>query len=324
MENAKVLVPLDFSDAGVYALQAAQKIADLFEGSITPFHSYVPVSDIPGPDMFGLETVPASMANAEEIEKMHREHLLEFAEEHIPENQLRPPIVSIGNPARAIVEAAGDFDLIVMSSHGRSGFSRFFMGSVSDKVLRMAHIPVLIVNEEKQLKTINRIMLTTDFSEHSKEAFPLTKQIAQKAHAGIELVHILSFDPHDKDKPDEPTETMRRQRLELLAKEELHEMGELLETKLIISTDTPHEAILNENLNNPYDLIVMAAVGRTGIKYLMMGSTTSNVVRHVKTPVLSVNPKNKPDLHEEEWQAAFSVRCPPYLARLLPHVCFQQ
>jgi|AntRauTorcE11897_2_1112592.scaffolds.fasta_scaffold00808_12 nucleotide-binding universal stress UspA family protein len=301
MQNCKILVPLDFSDAGKYALQAAQKIATLFDGSITPFHSYVPISDLYGPDMFGLETTPTTpLANPEEVENMHREHLQEFVEDKISGKLLGEPVLSIGNPAQAISETAKDFDIIVMSTHGRSGFSRFFLGSVSDKVLRMAHIPVLVVNKEKQLKSLKRIMLATDFSNHSKQAFPVAKEIASKAKATIELVHILSFDPHEKDQPDESTITLRRQRLEVLAKEELHDIDHLVETKLIISSNTPHEAILNENLNHPHDLIIMSTVGRTGIDYLMMGSTTSNVVRHVKSPVLSVNPKNKPSVREEE------------------------
>lgn len=78
-----------------------------------------------------------------------------------------------------------------------------------------------------------------------------------------------------------------------MAKEELHELDDLISTNVIVSTDTPHEAILNYNSADPYDLVVMSTVGRTGIDYLMMGSTTANVVRHVKSPVLSINPKQE-------------------------------
>ena len=300
MENCKILVPLDFSDAGSYALQAAEKLAYLFDGSVTPFHSYVPVSDMYGTDIFGLETPSAPMPEIEEIEAMHHEHLQEFAEGEISPHLLHKPLVSVGNPASAIAEAADEFDIIVMSSHGRSGFSRFFLGSVSDKVLRTAHIPVITVNKEKQLTGFDHIMLTTDFSDHSKEAFPIAKEIALKADSTVELVHILSFEDRDKDEPDESTINLRKQRLEVVAKEELSELGDQLQTKVIVSSNTPHETILNENLNNPHDLIIMSTIGRTGIDYLMMGSTTSNVVRHVKSPVLSVNPKKKANASEEE------------------------
>ena len=300
MKNCKILVPLDFSDTGIFALSAAQKMAELFDGSITPFHSYVPISDLYGPDMFGMETTPAPMENPEEIEKMHFNHLQEFVNQtNVPEQLLTQPEISIGNPAQSVVEAADNFDLIVMSSHGRSGFSRFFLGSVSDKVLRTAHIPVLTVNKEKQLTSLERIMVATDFSEHSKEAFSTARMIAQAAGAQIDLVHILGFDPHETDQPEESTVKLRRQRLQVLAKEEFHKLKSV-EPKLIISSNTPHEAILNENLNNPHDLIIMSTVGRTGIDYLMMGSTTANVVRHVKSPVLSVNPKKNSVFREEE------------------------
>src|SRR5699024_12647813 len=99
---------------------------------------------------------------------------------------------------------------------------------------------------------------------------------------------------HDNDSHKETIE-LREQRMKILAKEAFHELGDQISTTVLVSTDTAHEAILNYNLNNPQDLIVMSTVGRTRIDYLMMGSTTANVVRNVKSPVLSINPKQKAD-----------------------------
>jgi nucleotide-binding universal stress UspA family protein len=290
MENIKILVPLDFSDLGSKALQSAEKLAKLFNGSITPFHSYLPLNEVDGgPYMFGMGTT--TMEDFDEIEDALHERLFELANEEIDPALVTEPLISIGNPAQSIVEESEDFDMIVMTTHGRTGFSRFFLGSVSEKVLRMAHVPVLIVNEERELTNLDRIMVTTDFSDHSKEAFSVAMSIAKKANAKLELVNVMSYDPQHEEEPDESKIQLRQQRLRVLAKEEMHKMGDLLETKVIISEDTPHEAILNYNLDNKHDLIVMSTVGRTGIDYLMMGSTTANVARHVKSPVLSVNPK---------------------------------
>lgn len=290
MENIKILVPLDFSDLGSKALHSAEKLAKLFNGSITPFHSYLPLNEVDGgPYMFGMGT--STMEDFDEIEKALHERLSELAKDEIDSSLVTEPLISIGNPAQSIVEESEDFDMIVMTTHGRTGFSRFFLGSVSEKVLRMAHVPVLIVNEERELTNLERIMVTTDFSDHSKEAFSVAMEIAKKANAKLELVNVMPYDAQHEDEPDESKKQLRQQRLKVLAKEEMHKVGDLLETKLIISEDTPHEAILNYNLNNPHDLIVMSTVGRTGIDYLMMGSTTANVARHVQSPVLSVNPK---------------------------------
>lgn len=290
MENIKILVPLDFSELGSKALQSAEKLAALFNGTITPFHSYMPLNEVDGgPYMFGMGTT--SVEDYDEIENSIHARLNELAKEEVDASLLNSPLVSIGNPAQSIVEEGKEFDMIVMTTHGRTGFSRFFLGSVSEKVLRMSHVPVLIVNEERKLSDLDRIMVTTDFSDHSKEAFPIAKEIARKANATLELVHIMAYDPQHEDEPDEPKRELRKQRIKVLAKEEMHDISDLVETKVIVTVDTPHEAILKYNVDNPHDLIVMSTVGRTGIDYLMMGSTTTNVARHVKSPVLSVNPK---------------------------------
>ncbi|TYP95551.1 Nucleotide-binding universal stress protein, UspA family [Fodinibius salinus] len=292
MENINILVPLDFSDLGSKALYSAEKMAKLFNGSITPFHSYLPLNEVnSGPYMFGME--PASVGEYDNIEDTLHDRLAEIANEAVDSSLLTEPQISIGNPAQTIVEEGEKFDMIVMSTHGRTGFSRFFLGSVSEKVLRTSRVPVLIVNQERELDTLNRIMLTTDFSDNSRAAFPFAKAIAKQAGAKLELVNILAYDQQHEEQPEQSKIDLRRQRLDVLAKEQLHEISDLVETKVIVSTETPHEAILNFNLNNPHDLIVMSTVGRTGIDYLMMGSTTANVARHVKSPVLSLNPKQQ-------------------------------
>lgn len=294
MENIKILVPLDFSDLGTKALHSAEKLAKLFNGSITPFHTYLPLNEVDGgPYMFGMGTT--AMEDFDEIEEALHERLSELANEEIDSSLVTAPLISIGNPAQSIVEEADDFDLIVMTTHGRTGFSRFFLGSVSEKVLRMSHVPVLIVNEEREITNLERIMVTTDFSDHSKQAFPVAMEIAQKAQAKLDLVNVMPYDPQHEEEPESSKKQLREQRLKVLAKEEMHQMGDLLETKLITSEDTPHEAIIKYNQEDPYDLIIMSTVGRTGIDYLMMGSTTANVARHIQSPLLSVNPKAKND-----------------------------
>lgn len=292
MENIKILVPLDFSDLGSEALHSAEKLAQLFNGSITPFHSYLPLNEVDGgPYMFGMGSTSTNFEDYDEIEDALYDRLGDLAKNEIDPSLVTKPLVSIGNPAQSIVEEGKDFDIIILSTHGRTGFSRFFLGSVSEKVLRMSNVPVMVVNQERELSDLNNILVTTDFSDHSKEAFPIAKEIARKANATLEVVNILSYDSQYEDEPDESKIQVREQRLNVLAKELLHDLGDLVVTNVIVSANTPHEAILNYNLNNQHDLIVMSTVGRTGIDYLMMGSTTANVVRHVNSPVLSVNPK---------------------------------
>ncbi len=300
MHFSNILAPLDFSDSTPFVLQAAGRFAELFDAKITPFHSYVHVSTMYANDPFALEGMSEPMIpNTEEMEKTYQEQLQKTSLEHVAEKWLGKPVVGIGDPVTTITEAADDYDLIVIGSHGRSGFSRMFMGSVSDKILRSVHKPVLIVSQEKQLKSIDTIMLTTDFSEHSKKAFPLAVDIAKKTHARVVLVHILAYNL-SRGEPEEEEVSRQKQRLDVMAEQELPDMNDQLETKVIVASSNAHEAILDESLNNPYDMAIMAAVGHTGIEYLMLGGTTSNVVRHIQIPVISINPKVKQSSDEEE------------------------
>lgn len=291
MKNINILVPLDFSDVSAHALHSAEAVAKLYNGRITPFHSYMPVNELNTPYSFDISSTP--MEDYEQIEEALSNRLHEMSVSEIDEKYLSKPMVSMGNPAQSIVEHSKDFNMIVMNTHGRTGFSRLFLGSVSEKVLRMAHIPVLIVNKERDLTNFNRILITTDFSEHSKQAFPIAREIAEKAGSTVELLHILNKDALDPENPEESVISLREQRLKLLAKEEFHKISDQIQTKVITSSDTPHETIYKYNLENPHDLIVMSTVGRTGIEYLMVGSTTANVVRHANSAVLSINPKSK-------------------------------
>ncbi len=300
MSHFSILAPLDFSDSSPLVLQAAERIAALFEGKVTPFHSFVPMSNMYANDPFALEGMSAPMVpDMEEMEQMYQEQLHELGSKHISAELLDKPEVAVGNPVATIMDAADHHDFIVMGSHGRSGFTRMFIGSVSDKVLRSVHKPVLIVNQERQLTSVDQIMLTTDFSERSKQAFSIAVEIAAKTQATVTLTHILSYNLAQGE-PDEEAISGQKQRLAELAKQELSGLRDQLKTKVIVSSNNAHEAILDESLNNPYDLIVMATVGHTGIKYMMMGSTTSHVMRHSQIPILSINPKAKQVSDEEE------------------------
>ena len=285
----KILVPIDFSDRSKKALQVADKFAALFKGTVTPFYSHLPISELDEPYALGMST--KMYQKFEDLEKTLLDRVKEIAAENVKEQNLADPVVVMGNAAQGIIDASEDYDYVVMSSHGRTGFSRFLLGSVSEKVLRLCNKPVMIVENESDVEDFKKILVTTDFSENSAEAFPYAIEIAKATNAEVDLIHILSFDQFEDEEKDLSLRKIREERLKLLKKEHFNDISDQINHKVIVSQDSPHEAIYNHVKENQYNLIVMATVGRTGINYLMMGSTTANVVRHVKTAVLSVNPK---------------------------------
>lgn len=287
----KILVPIDFSDRSKKALQVANTFAQLFDAKITPFYSHLPISELDEPYALGLSS--KMYQNFENLEEQLVTRVREVAENNVDKSRLEKALVVLGNPAESIIDASEKYDYIIMSSHGRTGFSRFLLGSVAEKVLRLANTPVLVVENESNVGDFKKIMVTTDFSDNAAEAYPYAIDIAEKAGGIVDLVHVLSFEQFDEDEKDLSLRKIREERLKLLEKEHFGRISDQVNHKLIVSKDSVHEAIFNHIEENEYDLIVMATVGRTGINYLMMGSTTANVVRHVKTAVLSINPKKR-------------------------------
>jgi len=284
----KILVPTDFSDLSMKAIDAAISYASIFNGKISLFHSHIPITELDEPYALGMSN--QVYQDYEEIEQSIRERLEEISNEKIDKKFLGDLIVHIGNPAQSIVEESDGYDLIVMSTHGRTGFSRFLLGSVSEKVLRLSKVPVLVVENESNVDKFKNILVTTDFSENATAAFPHALNIAMKTGGTVDILHILSLDQFEDKETDPSIKNIRQQRMKLIEKEYFHGLGDRVKSYTIVSEDSPHEAILKFVRGSDYNLIVMATVGKTGIKYMMLGSTTANVVRHVKTAVLSVKP----------------------------------
>lgn len=287
----KILVPIDFSELSEKALQIADQYAKLFKGKITPFHAHVPISELDEPYGLGMST--KMYEDYQRLEDSLREKVDSTAQKLVAKTRLEPGIVSMGNPAHAITDTAEEFDYIIMSTHGRTGFTRFLLGSVAEKVLRLSHIPVIIVEDKSEVDGFKKLLVTTDFSDNAASAYPYAVQLAKKTGASIDLIHVLSFDQFEDEESDVSIQRLRKERLQLITKEYFHEVSDQVNPIVIHSGDSPHEAIYKHVKENSYHLVIMATVGRTGINYMMMGSTTANVVRHVDNAVLSINPKRR-------------------------------
>jgi len=140
----RILVPVDFSPASNNAVEHARRLSAFTGAELIFLHVVVP--DAP----FGCADLPAICAN----------HLKENAEENLrslvrtPRNGADPRARSMirwGLPAHEVVEEAkdADVDLIVIATHGYTGWKHFCIGSTAEKVVRAAPCPVLVVREKE-------------------------------------------------------------------------------------------------------------------------------------------------------------------------------
>jgi nucleotide-binding universal stress UspA family protein len=141
----RILVATDFSDSSHDALQAAARLAKAHDAKIELFHSF----NAPSPYIFaGPGTIPAQLTPNVELT---RQGFLEALDKERQRADAGVPIevrlVEHYNPSEAIAERAktGDFDLVVVGSHGRRGFRRLMVGSVAERTVRHSEAPVLIV-----------------------------------------------------------------------------------------------------------------------------------------------------------------------------------
>ncbi len=288
MKNVNILVPLDFSDLSLKALDAANVFAELFDGAITPFHSFISLSDVEMPDVSSKDELASGH---EELEKKLVEKLNQTAADKVDARFLNDGLVQVGNPADAIVEAAQNFDLIVMTTHGRTGFSRLIMGSVAEKVIRFAPVPVVVVEDGSRVKPLKKILLTTDFSDYSLKAVPFARSIAEASGAHLDITHVISFEQFGSIPQIQAATDTRKKQMRELVDERFGDMKGKVSGDVVSTRKSIHEKITEIADSGDYNLVVMATIGRTGLEYLRLGSTASNIVRHVETAVFTINPR---------------------------------
>ena len=148
-EIRRILVPIDFSEPSRAAFDYAVELAKSCGATVDVLHVWEAPNFLP-PDSAG--SVP-SLSYAEHVRKAADDALETFVADARGRGiELNASEIQLGRPAHAIAEAAlaGGYDLIVLGTHGRTGFSRALIGSVAENVVRHAPCPVLTVRPRRQ------------------------------------------------------------------------------------------------------------------------------------------------------------------------------
>ena len=214
-------------------------------------------------------------------------------------------ILAESDPADAIVEEAEkDPDTIIaISTHGRSGIGRWLMGSVTDKVVRQALNPVLIIRAREGEVTsaapkLQRVVLPLDGSDKSGIAREHAIEMAKALGVGITLVRSISpmaygdtFADYVPTMYDDLAGEIEADVRDYLSHEaqQLRDLGVADVSEKAVDGYAA-SAILDEVGDDGDALVVMATHGRAGIGRWVLGSVSDRVVRHSTGPVLVVRP----------------------------------
>jgi nucleotide-binding universal stress UspA family protein len=164
----RILVAVDFGEASAHAVRLAGALATRFDAALTGLHA----ESLEAPLYFTHDQIEALERQQMEARSRAARYLQKFAARQTP-----APIearIADGPPAAAVLDAAAGHDLIVMGTHGRRGPSRWWLGSVAERVLRNAALPVLVVRaaeaHHEAAEHFQRILLVTDGGGNRQEA----------------------------------------------------------------------------------------------------------------------------------------------------------
>ena len=297
----KILVPVDFSRTSLKALDYAQALAARSGAAVHLVHVVEPA-----PFFAGTEAIPIAPPHQEVAERC--EHALAaLAAERIAPGLPISSAAHIGNPAHEIAAIAKEMqsDLLVISTHGRTGLKHLLMGSVAERVVREAPCPVLVVREREHEFAwmpsvrpaplrLRKILVPTDFSDRSAEALRYAGGFAREFGGRITLLHAVHFagafaSPDYPGLDPNPVMEAAREAAEQMAPEFLSEhLPADLADRAEVRVGAPLAEVPEFAKEGDFDLIVCATHGRTGIKRALLGSVAEGIVRHAPCPVLVV------------------------------------
>lgn len=269
----KILVPTDFSNHAEYALKVAAQIARENDGEIILLH----MLELPGQgsDAVGSGSdIPEIMffknKAIEKLESLMDVSYLEGIQvsEAIQFEKAFEGIVNVSHK--------NNVDLIVMGSHGASGFQEMFIGSNTEKVVRSSDVPVLVIKEEDANFSVKKFVFASDFTEEIKSSFSKVVDFANNFKAHLNLVMINT--PNNF----KSTEVAKKIMADFIGSFNVSDY-----TTHIYNDTNVEKGVLNFAKSIDADLIGMSTHGRKGISHFFNGSISEDLVNHAQLPVVT-------------------------------------
>lgn len=294
----RVLAPTDFSGLSNSAIDVAMSlVANRPEAAVTLLHVLEPLPLLGTVDC----GIPPDITLSHRVDRAEREmQRLRTVHSSHPDLSTR---VLVGNVANDICKIAAEehFDLIVLSSHGRTGLPRILIGSVAERVVQEAPCPVLVVKPPRGtdgefLTTpfhlgFKRLLVGFDHRSGACRALDVARRICRVSHGHITVVEALEGPPPHSDREIPPTEgeppKLRELRtgLERLRTEHLPESADW---EVRVAIGQPWEVITKTAKETGSDLIVVGPHEYTQWGHAFAGSTVQRVIRLAACPVLLV------------------------------------
>jgi nucleotide-binding universal stress UspA family protein len=287
----KILVPLDGSDLAELALPYAEELANAFKSEIILLHVSEPA--------------------ASQYQHMHELYVEEVADRMKESIRRVTPVVVSGKAADEIISYAdkSKAELIIMTSHGRSGIMSWATGSIASKLLQAAAVPLLLVRAAKPKRKVtrevllNRILLPLDGSEAGEAAVPYVGELMSHLESEVTLFGVISSGQHIRSVggldyisyPPEQMEIFKKEAQEYLdgVYRRLKRRKGSVKVTINVGAGDVGQEILKFAEDKRVNLIAISSHGHSGIEKWVFGSIANKVVLNSEAPVLVVKSVGK-------------------------------
>ena len=307
----QIMVPLDGSSLAERTLPHTVALAQAFDAKVLLFRALERRRS--ATDTRSVDPVDWHMRKAE------AKSYLDGAASRLRDADIRvDTVIEEGPAAERIIQFAQeeDVDLIVISSHGRSGLSQWNVNSVVQKVILRAYMPVMIVRaylsvpEELGELQYHKLMVPLDGSQRAEHVLPLATSLSKFHDCPLLLAHVVRRPEMPRRTPpsDEDVELVEklternRERGAKYMEELTSRLSANVRTRLMVSDNVSeglHELIGEEGI----DLIILSAHGYTGGSRWPYGSVALNFIAYGDTPLIIMQ-----DLSKEEIEASLAEK----------------
>jgi nucleotide-binding universal stress UspA family protein len=287
----RVLCPVDFSDASRRALDYAAAISQWYNARLTLLSVFVTSSVIDVPPRRLSEDERARLTGA-----------LQQLREHVPAGVVTDLVTAEASEAHEGIAAQAfgrQSDLLVMGTHGRSGFRRCVIGSTTERVLREPPCPTLVVPSHataaaaESVVPFHRIVCGVDFSGGAGAALRFALSLAERTDAELLVLNVIEVPPElrapptaaDVDIIRAAAEAERRQRLRALIPAEARK---LCTVETVVAEGAVDHVLLQACEARQADAIVMGVTHHRGLDRLVFGSAAARVTRAATCPVFLI------------------------------------
>lgn len=276
----KILLPTDLSELSLSVFPWAVSFAEGFDATIVLLYADPFADPI---DLVGGGFTVSDPERVDSMKSLARKTLERHAAELLPETIHRELVIDVDAPYRSIVRQAESADVVIMGTHGRTGWRRALLGSVTETVLRETTTPVLAIRglegEGRQAPpTFTRIVCPVNYTDMALLALAHAVDVASVFGSEIILVHVV------EDRADHAEE--HAERLEAWIPSEV---ARRMKSRRLVRKGDPAEEVLDLARKESADLIVVGAQHKRFSDTTVVGVTTERITRHATCPVLTVH-----------------------------------